>query len=63
MPHILETIQAECETIKKRLKVNYGPALGKQLIAGAEESVDYSYQAERNVEWWVKYRSALEERL
>ncbi len=63
MAHALETIQSDCENLKKRLKDNYGKNLGKQLIAGAEEAVDYSFQAERNMEWWAKYRSALEERL
>lgn len=63
MAHVLETLQINCKDLEKKLKDSYGKNLGRQLIVSAGESVDYSYQAERNTEWWINYRRELENRL
>lgn len=61
--HVLEKIQQE--TIQKEtvIKKTYGKDLSKQLIRSAKEAVNYSYQKERDIEWWVKYNRELESRL
>lgn len=63
MAHVLETLQLSAIDTEKKIKAKYGKELGKQLIAGAKEAVDYSFQREKTVEWWIKYNRELEERL
>ena len=61
----MEKWQLKAIDLEKQIKKQYkdsGLKFAKQLIAGASEEIDYSYQAERNVEWWVKYCGALESR-
>jgi hypothetical protein len=63
MAHVLEELQTRAIEREKKLKEKYGKSMGRQLIAGAEEAVDYSFQREKTVEWWIKYNRELEERL
>jgi hypothetical protein len=61
--HVLEKLQLDAKEKEQSIKKTYGKVLAKQLISGAETETDYSYQAERNMEWWVKYNRELEKRL
>jgi hypothetical protein len=63
MAHALETLQQEAMKLEKKIKEKYGKYQARQLIAGSEEAVDYSYQREKNMEWYVKYIRELESRL
>jgi len=62
MAHVLEELQNNAIKNEKILKEKYGKQLGRQLIVGAQEAVDYSFQKEKTVEWWIKYNRELEER-
>lgn len=66
MAHILETLQLRAIELEKQLKQKYGKIelkRAKQLINGAKDAVDYSYQVERNEKWWIEYARELESRL
>jgi hypothetical protein len=61
--HALERLQLTAIDLEKQIKANYDKAFARQLIAGAKEAVDYSYQKERDQMWFVKYIEELESRL
>lgn len=64
--HLMEKWQSKAIDLEKKIKITYkesGTKFARQLINGAKEAVDYGYKAERDLEWWVKYCHALEERL
>ena len=62
--HVSEKWQLKSIELEKKIKEMYKPnKFAKQLIMGAREEVDYSFQTEKNIEWYVKYCKALENRL
>lgn len=63
MAHALENLQNSAIRLEKQIKEKYGKYLARQLISASEEAVDYSYQREKNMEWYVKYNRELESRL
>lgn len=61
---VMEKWQQKAIELEKQIKKTYAPnKFAKQLITGAKEEVDYSYKAEKDIEWYVKYCKALEARL
>jgi hypothetical protein len=62
--NVMEKWQQKALALEAQLKKIYTPnKYAKQLINGAKDDVDYSYKAEKDVEWYVKYCQALESRL
>jgi hypothetical protein len=62
--HSAERLQQKAIELEKQIKTNQiNKALARQLIAGAKENVDYSYQKERNDTWYLNYIRELEARL
>lgn len=64
MASVMEKWQQRAIDLEKQIKKIYtNNKFAKQLINGAREEIDYSYKAEKDVEWYVKYCNALETRL
>ncbi len=62
--HSYERIQKKAIELEKQIKNEYSnKSIALQLIAGAKEAVNYSYQKERDIQWFIKYINELERRL
>lgn len=68
MAHVLEKLQIRALELEKQIKEKYkkegsGIKFAKQLINGAKDAVNYSYQTDRDEKWYVEYGRELEKRL
>lgn len=64
MSGLLEKWQLRAIELETQIKKQYeNKKFAKQLIAGAKEETDYTYKAEKDVEWFVNYCKALEKRV
>jgi hypothetical protein len=65
MAHALEELALRAEKLVKNIKKKYesNKALGRQIIAGARETADYSCGSDRwSMQWYVQYIKELETR-